>query len=134
MKQEQASLGSNKHFDLIGDLEPGAAFEDLLGQEDMNETFQLALIGLGKAAKEWEPSGKRFTPGSRKRLGTQRLPLATFAAKQAEHGLRRIVGYHESDVHTVRHVFRGLHRALLTNCILPAAQGSSVGRVYTLNI
>ncbi len=49
VKQEQARLGGYRHLDLVGQNQPAAAFENLLGEEDLDQSSKLEPVGLGKA-------------------------------------------------------------------------------------
>jgi hypothetical protein len=44
VKKEKAGLGRDRQADFIGNFEPTAAFEALLGQENLNVTQEFSLI------------------------------------------------------------------------------------------
>ena len=52
VEQEQARLGGDRDPDLVGQLQPAAALEVLLGQEDLDVAVELPAVGLGEAVVE----------------------------------------------------------------------------------
>ena len=85
MEQEQAGLGRDGHLDFVGQHQTAAAFEDLFGQQDLNEPLKLTTVGLGKAGVEADVLFDEPQPVCRKRRGPQSIPPATL--EQAEHVL-----------------------------------------------
>ena len=75
MKQEQARLGGNRHFDLVRQNQAAAAFEDLLVQEDLDQSLKLEPVGFGKARVESDVLLDDRQPVRRKGRGCQRLRL-----------------------------------------------------------
>ena len=52
VEQEDAGLGGDRHLDLVGQLEAAAAFEVLLGEEDLDEALELPAIGFREIGVE----------------------------------------------------------------------------------
>ena len=87
MEQEQARLGRDGHLDLIGQLEPAAALERLLGQEDLDQALKLVAIDVGQARVEAHVPLDDLQPGRWKRRRPQ--PLAPSLLEEAEHEVLR---------------------------------------------
>ena len=49
MQEQQAGLGGDRDLDFLGQFQAATPFEDLLGQENLDMSLKLLLVGLGKA-------------------------------------------------------------------------------------
>ena len=67
MKQQDARLGRDGNADLVGEFEPTAAFEVLLGKEDLRMPEQLSLVLRREATKERNVALDDALPLGRKR-------------------------------------------------------------------
>ena len=50
VEQQQARLRGDRDLDLVGQLQPAAALEVLLGQEDLDVPLEFPPVGLGEPA------------------------------------------------------------------------------------
>ena len=69
MQQKQAGLGRNRDPHLVRHFQPGAAFETLLRQENLDVTEQLFPIVRQEMCEKWQASRNDFAPGLRDGLG-----------------------------------------------------------------
>ncbi len=84
MQQEQTRLGRDRHADLIGDLQPAAALEPLLRQEDEDVPSQLLSVSFGQMPTDRDVPVQDGLPVSRERLGRYAGSSSLF---ESEHGL-----------------------------------------------
>ena len=84
VQEQQARLGGDRDLDLVGQFQPAATLEELLGQEDLDVSLEFPLVGLGQAVVDRDVPLDDGEPGRWERLSAE--PLATALLEEAEHG------------------------------------------------